>query len=301
MRYHESIADEVASKNKADSFRGFLDDIPIYVMNFEGSGKNKYYTSAREAGKDFFDRDMTNASRSDSWVARNCLAGALKYDIDEHGDLSLRDKAYGHEWEVTFPESLPSDLIKAYALRNQDAVISQKDILQKPEFSEAFSSYVMDNFEEYDIATAAGQDIILPVKYQEVWEKGKDYNAKDKNSSLVEKVPYLSLREVLLSLGFERNNLGTYTHVGDIDGDEKVLSAVRYAKALYDNKVKFVPDSDEIYANIEAANQFIAGKYDWHKATIRIKTERAWGKRFKDDPSHVKITKYSVKQESRKR
>lgn len=302
MRYHESMADEVASKNKADSFRGFLDDIPIYVMNFEGSGKNKYYTSAREAGKDFFDRDMTNASRSDSWVARNCLAGALGYDVDESGDINLRDEAYGHKWEVTFPESLPGEIIEAYKARKPNALTDQQDILQNQNFANAFSTYVQENIEAFDFATAAGQSILLPVKYQEVWEKGENYVAREKNSKKVEEVPYLDLQSALISLGFEKNKkLGAYVHDGDIDGDEKVLNAVRYAKALYDNKVEFVPDQKEIFADLNKANKYIDKKYDWYFAKVKVKTENFWGKRLDDDPAYVKITKYSSRRESRKR
>lgn len=303
MRYRENIVDEVASRNKADNLRNFLDDIPIYVIDFEGSGKNKYYLSARSAGKDFFDRDMTNASRSDSWVARNCLAGALGYDVDESGDINLRDEAYGHKWDVTFPESLPDELIEAYGVRKPNVAVGPEQILSSLEFSEAFSSYVMDKFEDYDIASAteAGHDIVLPVKYQEVWEKDDNYNAKEKNSKLVEKVPYFDLQSVLLSLGFEKNNHGTYTHLGDVDGDIKVLNAIRYAKALYDNKVEVSPDSDEIFANIAKANKYINDKYDWHNAKVRVKTERVYGRRLNGDPAHVKVSKYSIRRENRKR
>ena len=307
----ETLTKSEKDNIKVDFLVDYVDDFPIYLIDYKNSGRNLYYRDAREAGTDMYNKDISKAAKDNKRIARNCLAPAIGFDSNDSSVVTGRITGYGYYWDVTFPEDLPEEIKSTYVSKKRrfdpSFSIELNEVLEDASYADAFSAFIRENFESYDTAAVGKLDIELPISYREVWEKPKDYKFEGYkgNSQLIDKIPYLDLREALSKLGFERNKkFRVYTHDGHIeDGKEQTWKAVRFAKALYETKAKITTYSEDVYASIEDASRAIDAKYDPDEK-MKYRADDVGGvyrRVGKDEPEFIKLRRYSPTRESKKK
>lgn len=307
----ETLTKDEKANIKVDFLADYVDDFPIYLINFKDSGKNIYYRDAREAGTDMFNKEFSKAAKNSKWIARNCLAPALGFDVNESSEVSGRITGYGYYWDATFPEDLPEEIKNAYVSHKRrfdpSFSIELNEVLNDSSYAEAFSNFVRSNFEKYDIATVGNNDIELPIEYREVWEKPENYKIDPKtrlgNSQLIDKVAYFDIRKVLSKLGFEKDKkLRVFVHDGHIeDGQESTWKAIRYAKALYETKAEILSNNEEICSSVEEMCRISDKKYDPFEKR-KYKADDVGGiyrRKFDDDPKYIELRRYSSVRENK--
>lgn len=225
---------------KIDSLKEYLSSVPI---NCKIGDKTVYFIDAKTAGRYMQDEGYTNAAEYSDRVARNCLAPALGYDVDDSGKITMRSTGYEHIWDVTKPEDLDDELKAAYKKMHKESLTETSQILNSEKMADSFSSAVSERCKEGQLVWchADGHNalFIMPVRRLETRRRSEKSPLAIDSEKMQDVYMLANLRTIRdsLELSYDSNGLASFT--------EDEVAAARFADALCSKGIAIVNDEED--------------------------------------------------------
>lgn len=282
-----------------DTLSPYLKDIPIHIL-LDIKGNIATFDNATQAGKFLFEKGDTEATKFGSRVARNCLAAALGFDVNESGEVSDRYTGYNYEWDITYPNELPENLKDAYKENHLSVPVETLNILKDQDYANSFSDFILNNFDEKDLTNVTIQEtnteIVYPVSHYEVYQRTEDnpFIVKDRSGkiqNLVENIYFL--KKAKGDKYNPENTIISKSDVTNIATQQAYIFCETFAEALRKDLIHvqalgFTGD-DIIYTDAFEAKRYFKQTYNPEDDKIRYSVKALKGINNKLDAQGVKV------------
>lgn len=225
---------------KIDSLREYLRSVPI---NCKIGDKTVYFIDAETAGRYMQDEGYTKAAEYSARVARNCLAPALGYDVDDSGKITMRNTGYECIWDVTEPENLDDELKAAYKKAHKESLTEVSQILDSKKMADSFTLAMSERYDESQLVWchASGHNALftMPVRRFEIRRRSEKSPLAIDSEKVRDVYMLASLRTIrdTLKLSYYSNGLADFT--------EEEVAAARFAAALCSKDTTVLNDDED--------------------------------------------------------